>query len=227
MSLIGGRIREKLTKVDDRKQQSTRLIPKHLSAFADNSADSIANLFISLKFTPNIISFIALVLGLAAGVLFALARPVLAGIVIILCGFFDLLDGQVAAKTNKKSLFGAIFDSTLDRYSEFFIYLGIAYYFRYHWALWLCFVTFFGSYMVSYTRARAEGLGIDCQIGIMQRAERLGLLALGALFGSIFNVFDTVMISILIAITLVSNFTAFQRIHHVKKTEIQKKMQNS
>jgi CDP-diacylglycerol--glycerol-3-phosphate 3-phosphatidyltransferase len=77
--------------------------------------------------------------------------------------------------------------------------------------------------MVSYTRARAEGLGIECQIGIMQRAERLGLLALGSLLGSVFDVFDTVMISVLITITVVSNFTAFQRIFHVKKIENQKK----
>lgn len=212
--------------MDNQKLQTTRLLPKQLSIFAYNSSDSIANLFIRLKFTPNIISFIALVLGLAAGVLFALARPLWAGIVIILCGFFDLLDGQVAAKTNKKSLFGAIFDSTLDRYSEFFIYLGIAYYFRHHWALWLCFFTFFGSYMVSYTRARAEGLGVECQIGIMQRAERLGLLAIGSVLGALFSAFDTVMIAVLITIAVVSNITAFQRIYHVKKIEIQKKTQN-
>jgi CDP-diacylglycerol--glycerol-3-phosphate 3-phosphatidyltransferase len=151
--------------------------------------------------------------------LFATAQTLWAGVVIILCGFFDLLDGQVAAKTNKKSLFGAIFDSTLDRYSEFFIYLGIAYYFRDHWALWLCIFTLFGSYMVSYTRARAEGLGVDCQVGVMQRAERLGLLALGSVLGSIFKAFDSVMIAVLIAIAVVSNFTAFQRIFHVKKNE--------
>jgi CDP-diacylglycerol--glycerol-3-phosphate 3-phosphatidyltransferase len=213
--------------VDNQKQQTIRLLPKQLSTFADNSADSIANLFIRLKFTANFISFIALALGLAAGILFALAQPLGAGIVIILCGFFDVLDGQVAAKTNRKSLFGAIFDSTLDRYSEFFIYLGIAYYFRDHWALWLCFFTLFGSYMVSYTRARAEGLGMECQIGIMQRAERLGLLAFGSLFGSAFGVFDSVMIAVLITIALVSNFTAFQRIHHVKKIETLRKTQGS
>jgi CDP-diacylglycerol--glycerol-3-phosphate 3-phosphatidyltransferase len=205
--------------VDNQKHQTIRILPKQLCTFADNSADSIANLFISLKFTPNVISFIALVLGLAAGILFATAQTLWAGVVIILCGFFDLLDGQVAAKTNKKSLFGAIFDSTLDRYSEFFIYLGIAYYFRDHWALWLCIFTLFGSYMVSYTRARAEGLGVDCQVGVMQRAERLGLLALGSVLGSIFKAFDSVMIAVLIAIAVVSNFTAFQRIFHVKKNE--------
>ncbi|UCE41069.1 MAG: CDP-alcohol phosphatidyltransferase family protein [Candidatus Aminicenantes bacterium] len=205
--------------MDNQKHQTARILPKQLSTFADNSAESIANLFISLKFTPNVISFIALTLGFGAGILFAMAQPLWAGVVIILCGFFDVLDGQVAAKTNKKSLFGAIFDSTLDRYSEFFIYLGIAYYFRDHWALWLCFFTFFGSYMVSYTRARAEGLGIDCQIGIMQRAERLGLLAIGSLFGSAFGVFDAVMIAVLIAIAVISNITTLQRIYHVKKKE--------
>ena len=213
--------------MDNQKQQTTRILPKQLSTFADNSADSISNLFISMKFTPNSISFIALVLGLAAGILFALAQPLWAGVVIILCGFFYLLDGQVAAKTDKKSLFGAIFDSALDRYSEFFVYLGIAYYFRHHWALWLCFFTFFGSYMVSYTRARAEGLGIECQIGIMQRAERLGFLAIGSLLGSIFGAFDSVMIAVLITIAVVSNFTAFQRIYHVKKIEILKKTQSA
>jgi len=209
--------------VDNQKHQTLRILPKQLITFADNSADSISNLFISLKFTPNSISFIALALGLLAGILFALTQPIWAGVVIILCGFFDILDGQVAVKTDKKSLFGAIFDSTLDRYSEFFIYLGLAYYFRYHWALWLCFFTFFGSLMVSYTRARAEGLGIECQIGIMQRAERLGLLALGSLLGSAFGVFVPVMIAVLITIAVVSNFTAFQRISHVQKVENMRK----
>lgn len=211
--------------MDNQKQQTTRILPKQLSTFADKGADSISNLFISMKFTPNSISFIALVLGLTAGILFALAQSLWAGVVIILSGFFDLLDGQVAAKTNKKSLFGAIFDSTLDRYAEFFVYLGIAYYFRHHWALWLCFFTFFGSFMVSYTRARAEGLGIECQIGIMQRAERLGFLAIGSLLGSILGIFDSVMIAVLITIAVVSNFTAFQRIRYVKKIETLKKTQ--
>jgi CDP-diacylglycerol--glycerol-3-phosphate 3-phosphatidyltransferase len=209
--------------VDNQKQQIIRILPKQLSAFADSSTYSLANLFIRLKFTPNIISFIALALGLIAGLLFVTAQTLWAGIVIILCGFFDLLDGQVAAKSNKTSLFGAIFDSTLDRYSEFFIYMGIAYYFRDHWALWLCFLAFFGSYTVSYTRARAESLGVDCRIGIMQRAERLGLLALGSLFGTVFRVFEPVMIAVLIAIILASNFTAFQRIAHVKKVESRRK----
>jgi len=203
--------------------KTARILPHKIINLALDSADSIATIFVSLKFTPNAISIIALLLGLGAGLLFALSHSLWAGIVIVLCGLFDVLDGKVAAKTNKKSLFGAIFDSTLDRYSEFFIYLGLAYYFRSHWALWLAFFTFLGSSMVSYTRARAEGLGVECDIGIMQRAERMVLLALGAIVGSALEVFDPVMIGVLIIIALVSNFTALQRTFHVQKIERQKK----
>jgi CDP-diacylglycerol--glycerol-3-phosphate 3-phosphatidyltransferase len=209
--------------VDNQKQQMIRILPKQLCIFADNSAERIANVFISLKFSPNFISIFALLLGIAAGILFVLGQTLWAGIVIIFCGLFDVLDGQVASKTNRRSLFGAIFDSTLDRYSEFFIYLGLAYYFRYHWALWLCFIAFFGSFMVSYTRARAEGLGIDCQVGIMQRAERIALLALGSLLGSVFDIFVPVMIAVLFSIAVISNVTALQRIFYVKKVEHIKK----
>lgn len=205
--------------MDDQKQQTIRILPRQLCIFAVSSAERIANIFVSLKFSPNFISLFALLLGMAAGALFVLGQTLWAGIVIILCGLFDVLDGQVASMTNRKSLFGAIFDSSLDRYAEFFIYLGLAYYFRNHWALWLCFITFFGALMVSYTRARAEGLGIECHVGIMQRAERMAILALGSLLGSIFHVFDTVMIAVLISIAAISNLTAFQRIFYVKKVE--------
>jgi len=164
----------------------------------------------------------ALMSGIGAGVLFFLKQPLWAGISIIICGLFDILDGKVAANANQKSLFGAIFDSTLDRYSEFFIYLGLAAYFRNHWALWLTFWTILGSIMVSYTRARAEGLGIECKIGIMQRAERMVLLFCGAIIGSLFKIFDPAMISVLAIIAVVSNITAIQRTFYVKKVEKQK-----
>jgi CDP-diacylglycerol--glycerol-3-phosphate 3-phosphatidyltransferase len=165
----------------------------------------VAYFFVNLKIGPNALSFIALISGIAAGVLFFLRHPFWAGIAIVVCGLFDILDGKVAVNTNKKSLFGAMFDSTLDRYSEFFIYLGLAAYFRNHWALWLTFWTILGSSMVSYTRARAEGLGIECKIGIMQRAERMLLLFLGSMIGSLFNIFDLAMITALAIIAVLSN----------------------
>jgi CDP-diacylglycerol---glycerol-3-phosphate 3-phosphatidyltransferase len=183
---------------------------------------SLANVLVKLHVSPNVVSLLGLLAGMGAGLLFAINLHVWAAVLIIISGISDIVDGKVAAQANKKSLYGAIFDSTVDRYSEFFIYLGLAVYFRNRWPLWILFFTFLGSTMVSYTRARAEGLGIECKVGFMQRAERMLLLILGTLIGSIFKVFDPVMIVVLTAIALISNFTAFERTLYVRKIEIRK-----
>jgi CDP-diacylglycerol--glycerol-3-phosphate 3-phosphatidyltransferase len=198
-------------------------IPEKLHDRGLVGLNKMANFFVGLNISPNVLSVFGVLAGLGAGLLFALNHPAWAAVLIIVSGVFDILDGKVAAKANKKSLYGAIFDSTLDRYSEFFIYFGLAVYFRNRWPLWVLFFTFLGSTMVSYTRARAEGLGIECKIGFMQRAERMTLLVIGALVGSIFRIFDLAMIVVLIAIALISNITAFERTLHVRKIEIQKK----
>jgi len=211
--------------MSNQSQEVARILPRKLIDLVLHFTDNLANVFVSLKISPNSLSVFALILGFGAGLLYVSSKPLWAGIVIVFCGLFDILDGKVAVKTNQKSLFGAIFDSTLDRYSEFFIYLGLAYYFRNHWALWLLFFTFLGSSMVSYTRARAEGLNIECKIGVMQRAERMVLLASASVIGSAFRVFDPAMIGVLIVIAAVSNFTAFQRTFYVKKVEKQKKLE--
>ena len=210
--------------MNSQTQESFRILPKKLITFTLDSLNQVAYLFVNLKIGPNALSFMALMSGIGAGVLFFLGHPFWAGILIVICGLFDILDGKVAVNANQKSLFGAIFDSTLDRYSEFFIYLGLAAYFRNHWALWLTFWTILGSTMVSYTRARAEGLGIECKIGIMQRAERMILLFSAAIIGSFFKIFDPAMIAVLAIIAVVSNVTAFQRTFYVKKIEKQKKL---
>lgn len=211
------------TGANSQKIRMLGLIPEKWRDGILDGLNKLANFFVGLNISPNVLSVFGLLAGLGAGLFFAFNHPVWAAILIIISGVFDILDGKVAAKANKKSLYGAIFDSTLDRYSEFFIYFGLAIYFRNRWPLWILFFTFLGSTMVSYTRARAEGLGIECKIGFMQRAERMTLLVLGALIGSIFKIFDTAMIVVLIAIALVSNITAFERTLHVRKIEIQKK----
>jgi len=204
-------------------QETARILPKKLLSFTLEHLNLVASLFINLNIHPNALTIFATIAGLGAGIFFVFNRPFWAGILIIMSGTLDILDGKVAAGTNKKSLFGAMFDSTLDRYSEFFIYLGIAVHFRNHWALWITFFTFLGSTMVSYTRARAEGLGIECKIGVMQRAERMVFLALGSIIGTLFKIFNPVIIAILISIALLSNITAIQRTLYVKKVEKQKK----
>ncbi len=185
------------------------------------SLDGLADVLVRFGVSPNLITVGALLAGVAAGALFAFDSPVWAAVLIFICGALDVIDGKVAVKAGKKSLYGAIFDSTLDRYSEFFIYFGLAYYFRGRWPMWIPFFTFLGSTMVSYTRARAEGLGIECRVGFMQRAERMILLVLGTLVGMIFRVFDPAMIVVLTAIAVISNVTAIDRTLLVKKVEKQ------
>lgn len=185
------------------------------------SLDRLADVLVRFGVSPNLITFFALLAGLAAGAFFAFNRPGWAAVLIFICGALDVVDGKVAVKAGKKSLYGAIFDSTLDRYSEFFIYFGLAYYFRGRWPMWIPFFTFLGSTMVSYTRARAEGLGIECRVGFMQRAERMILLVLGTLIGMIFKVFDPAMIVVLTAIAVISNITAIDRTLLVRKIEKQ------
>ncbi len=196
-----------------------RIFPKKLITFVLNCLDSLASLFINLRIGPNVLSALALLAGMAAGALFIFEQPLLAGIMIFVCGIFDILDGKVAESMNKKSLFGAIFDSTLDRYSEFFIFLGIIAHFRNHWALWITLAAMLGSALVSYTRARAEGLGVECRVGIMQRAERIVFLALGAVLGSLFKIFDPAMIVVLSVIAVISHITVMQRTLYVRKFE--------
>lgn len=198
-------------------RESARILPKRLIRFVLQTSDHLASFLVSLRIGPNVLSVMALMAGLVAGILFIFELPLWAGIAIFGCGALDILDGKVAVNAKKNSLFGAMFDSSLDRYSEFFIYLGIAYHFRDHWALWIVFFTLMGSGMVSYTRARAEGLGFECRVGIMQRAERIVILSLGAILGSALKVFDPMIISVLAIIAVVSHITTAQRILHVKK----------
>ena len=204
-------------------RESARILPKKLIRFVLQTSDHLASFLVSLRIGPNVLSVMALMAGLVAGILFIFELPLWAGIVIFICGALDILDGKVAINAKKNSLFGAMFDSSLDRYSEFFIYLGIAYHFRDHWALWVVFFTLMGSGMVSYTRARAEGLGFECRVGVMQRAERIAILSLGAILGSALKVFDPLMISVLVIIAVVSHITTAQRILHIKKVAKHKK----
>jgi CDP-diacylglycerol--glycerol-3-phosphate 3-phosphatidyltransferase len=187
-----------------------------------NSLARLSDVLVRLNVSPNFITFLALLAGLGAGVLFAFAQPGWAVVLIFICGALDVVDGKVAVKAKKQSLYGAIFDSTLDRYSEFFIYFGLAYYFRGRWPMWIPYFTFLGSTMVSYTRARAEGLGIECKVGFMQRAERMILLVLGTLIGVTFKVFDPAMIVVLSGIAVISNITALERTLLVRKIEKQR-----
>ena len=137
----------------------------------------------------------------------------------------DMMDGRVARLGNMSSKFGALYDSVLDRYSELMTFFGICYYLSmkdYFLYALIAFVALIGSLMASYVRARAEGLGIECKVGFMQRPERVVLTSLGALFCGVFKditVFEPILIMIvpLAFVALFANITAFARVRHCYK----------
>ncbi|RFT15463.1 MAG: CDP-diacylglycerol--glycerol-3-phosphate 3-phosphatidyltransferase [Candidatus Saccharicenans subterraneus] len=199
-----------------------RLLPKKLIVFILEVFDRFSLFLVRLKLSPNLLSFLGLLAGLLVGLFFALGRWGWALVFLVICGMLDILDGKVATNSNRRTVFGAVFDSSLDRYSEFAIYLGLGFYFGPHWVLWVLALAFLGSTMVSYTKARAESLGVSCQLGIMQRAERMVLLIIGTLLALIIGHRDTVMIAVIIILAVVSNLTAIQRIAHVYRVEKKK-----
>jgi CDP-diacylglycerol---glycerol-3-phosphate 3-phosphatidyltransferase len=196
--------------------------------------DPLADLFARFHVHPNVLTLLGLILSGAAAVLYGTGNFFWAAWMVVLAGTCDVLDGLLARITGKSSRFGAFFDSTLDRFSEVFLFLGLAWYFsgghlafavvggdtnsiRSPVAVLFIVLAIGGSFMVSYTRARAEGLGIECKIGFMQRPERMVLLIIGSLLAPLPTVGLWIMKVCLFLLALLSNFTALQRIIHVKK----------
>jgi phosphatidylglycerophosphate synthase len=196
--------------------------------------EPLADLFARFHVHPNVLSLLGLLFSGLAAVLYGSGFFFWAAWIVVLAGTCDVLDGQMARLTGKVSRFGAFFDSTLDRFSEIIIFLGLAWYFSGGHlspllrgektagapspvAVLFIILAIGGSFMVSYTRARAEGLGVECKVGFMQRPERITLLFIGSLLGSIPGVGLFFMKLTLFLVALLSNFTALQRILHVKR----------
>ena len=183
---------------------------------------------IRIGFTPNLVTTIGFVLNIAATIMLLYAAGEMtgstsivgwSGAVILFAGLFDMMDGRLARIGNMSSKFGALWDSTLDRYSELFTLFGIAMYLILNsWVTGgvLTFLAMVGSVMVSYVRARAEGLGIECKVGLMQRPERVVLTSLGAILCGIFDNLWFLVVPIVI-IAILANITAFWRICHCYK----------
>jgi len=209
----------------------------------------LVNMLVRFNVSPNIITSVGLGLNGVAAVIFVIGaekgvRGELsyvgwAGVTILIAGLFDMIDGRLARVGKMSSTFGALYDSVLDRYSELIMFLGICYYLvshDYFLSSLFAFVAMIGSMMISYTRARAEGLGIDCSVGIMQRPERIILIGLSALLcgvGSAFlggefkiqvsylpiSVFETISIfTFPISVLAVwANLTAIRRLRHCRR----------
>lgn len=175
-----------------------------------------------LGITPNMVTLLGLLLSIVTAVVIASGYIIAGGVLVLFAGIFDMFDGAMARVRNAATTFGAFLDSTLDRYSESIILAGLLYYalqrpdlhealwpwvYEQQWMIALIFVAAVGSLMVSYTKARAEGLGLECKTGLLARPERVVLLAIGLLTGT------TIWALMLLAV--LSHVTAIERIIHV------------
>jgi len=169
------------------------------------------------RISPNVLTFIGLVINIGAAFFFGHANVtnagrmfLYAGLVIIGAGIFDMVDGRVARRTNQVTVFGAFFDSVIDRYSDVVLFFGlIVYYARVNHFRYVVLTAFVmvTSLMVSYTRARAEALIGSCKVGFMERPERVVLIILGALFNH-----WGVMAPVLWVLAILSTITVINRI---------------
>jgi CDP-diacylglycerol--glycerol-3-phosphate 3-phosphatidyltransferase len=179
------------------------------------------NRLIESRLTPNAISVAGLLGNLVAAVLILEHHFVLAGIAFILGSVCDMMDGRYSRMSGKGTPFGAFLDSTLDRIEEGVVLAAVAAWFAEsgdELAVGATVLTVVGSYMVSYTRARAEALGVECKVGIASRAVRVVILSAGLVFadGELIPDFDLLEPAIY-AMAALTIFTTFQRVFHVRR----------
>jgi phosphatidylinositol phosphate synthase len=141
----------------------------------------VTRLSLALGLTPLFYNMFAVACGIGSMLGYATGHLPTAGGLVFVSGIADVLDGEVARATHSADARGAFLDSTLDRFTEFFAFVGIAYSFASGWRVLAVVVALGGSLLVSYTRARGESLGVLCKLGVMQRAERMLLLGLGSI----------------------------------------------
>jgi CDP-diacylglycerol--glycerol-3-phosphate 3-phosphatidyltransferase len=176
---------------------------------------------IQSRLTPNAISMVGLVGNLIAAVLIVQEMWVLGGIAFIIGSVMDTLDGRYSRMSGKGTLFGAFLDSTLDRIEEGVVITAIAWTFAENGdslAAAACVYVVLGSLMVSYTRARAEALGVECKVGVATRPVRVVILSIGILFAEGLGLGDfSLLAPAIYAMAALTTFTVIQRVWHVRR----------
>lgn len=175
------------------------------------------------RVNPNWITTVGVLVNAVAGVAFFLFHIQLGGLLVLLGGFVDIVDGHVAKRAGMSTVFGSFYDSTTDRIAEIVVMLGVMSLYLGKepnigepWMVYMVCAALAGSLMVSYTRAKAEALGIDCKVGLMQRAERIILLGGSSLFFGSWHR-GVVLNWVLIAMAVLTNLTAIYRIYWVAR----------
>lgn len=180
---------------------------------AQSFLNAIAGALGSVGFTPNGLTLVGFAAMCAIGFVLAAGYFAAGGLLIVVAGIFDALDGSLARLTNRVTQFGAFLDSTTDRFAEGALYFGILFWYVQRGASYMAYVVFLallGSFMVSYARARAEGIGVQCKQGLMTRFERIALLVIGLLLTAFLG--DAPVVVVFVILAVFTNLTAVQRI---------------
>jgi len=184
-------------------------------AWVRRRAQALMTALRRLPVTPNQITVVGTALTFAAAVLVASGQLRWGGVVLAFAGTFDILDGALARSTGRSYPYGAFLDSTLDRYSEGAMYLGLIAYFvsvggpLQRWLVLGTAAALAGSFLVSYVRARAQSLGFTCETGLFARPERVVVTVVGLVFGGV------VLTAVVFLLAVLTNLTALQRIREV------------
>ena len=215
--------------------ESTKLLGSGLKKWWLMLMLPIEDYLVGIKIHPNILTISTLVVSIITGVFYHYGLIFVAGMLVLAGSTFDIFDGRVARAQGLNSEHGAFFDSCLDRFSEAFIFLGLLSYFQDSIYAYVVFLILVSTTMVSYTRARAEGLGVKCEVGIMQRTERVVYLGVLSIFNYPGNLVTSALgyppedyllkLSLLIML-IFSSYTSVQRMFHVMG-ELKKKEKSS
>jgi phosphatidylglycerophosphate synthase len=174
--------------------------------------DPVARALLRAHVRPNHLTVVGLGVSIVAALALSQGRLRMGALLLTLAGLFDFFDGSLARLANSVSAFGAFLDSVVDRYSDLVVLLGVVLY--YHRAadtqgVLLTMITMVGTIMISYTKARAQSIGLACEIGLMERPERLIVLIAGATFN--------VLTPAVVALAVLTNVTALQRIFYTRR----------
>jgi CDP-diacylglycerol--glycerol-3-phosphate 3-phosphatidyltransferase len=193
--------------------------------------EPVADFLVRRRVNPNVITTVGTLCTLTGAVVYATGHIMTAGWIIGLTALFDVLDGTVARRTGQSSVFGAFYDSTLDRVADGGVLAGLAVFYAssavYHnlYMVVVCLLGIIGTFLVSYTRARAAGLGIDAKVGVMQRPERVVLLSVPQAFFGL-TLHGWVLMAIIVLLTVTAWITAVQRISFVHRATSKKPLVN-
>ncbi len=189
-----------------------KFLPKLIKYWYIDLISPVIRFCIRHRVEPNLLTSIGFGITVASAVAFALDHVQLAGAILLFSGTFDILDGKVARATGLASKFGSFFDSTMDRFSDAIIYIGILHMYLKKGQtemIWVVILSIIGALMVSYARSKAEALKIKCSVGLFQRPERIVYLGFAGILG------HTMLYYVVWLLAIFSNLTVIQRMFHV------------